>query len=214
MKTVLFDLDGTLLDTLEDLTDSVNFTLKKLNLPEKTKKEVRRAVGNGAERLFIEVLGEENKSLLSEALSIFRPYYKEHAAVKTAAFSGMNDLVKTLEEKGIQSGIVSNKPNEAVKELQKEFFPFITFAAGEKEGIPRKPSPLPLFAALKEMGADKNKCVYVGDSEVDVITARNANIPCVAVTWGFRDEEELISAGAEHLAFDTETLYQKIMELL
>ncbi len=214
MKTVLFDLDGTLLDTLEDLTDSVNFTFEKMGLGKREKYQVRKALGNGVERLLSELLGEENLSLLPTALSIFRPYYKEHSAVKTAPFPGVCEVIEKLQKQGVLCGIVSNKPNEAVEELKKEFFPFVALAAGEKKGIPRKPDPTPLYAALDEMGGNRENCLYIGDSEVDILTAKNAGFPCIAMTWGFRDREELLLAGAENLADNAEELYEKIMELL
>lgn len=214
MKTVLFDLDGTLLDTLEDLTDAVCYTFEKLGLGKREKAQVRKALGNGVERLLSDLLGKENISYLEEALAIFRPYYRDHSAIKTAPFEGVLDVIDALQKEHILCGIVSNKPHEAVAELHKKFFPKVSFAMGEKPDIPRKPSPQPLFEALREMGGEKENCLYIGDSEVDIVTAKAADIPCIAMTWGFRDREELVSAGAEHLADNAEELYQKIKELL
>ena len=214
MKTVLFDLDGTLLDTLDDLTCAVCYTFEKLGLGKREKAQVRKALGNGVERLLSDLLGEENISYLEEALRIFRPYYRDHSAIQTAPFQGVLEVIDALQKENILCGIVSNKPHEAVVELKKKFFPNVTLAMGEKPNIPRKPSPQPLFEALKELGGEKENCLYIGDSEVDIITAKAANIPCIAMTWGFRDREELILAGAQHLADNAEELYQKIKALL
>lgn len=214
MKAVLFDLDGTLLDTLEDLYLSVNYSLKSLGLPERTRKEVRRFLGNGMENLVTRSLPDDDKKCLPEALALFREHYGAHSEDHTAPYEGIPALLDRLEKEGYALAIISNKPDFAVQTLAKTHFPRIGYAAGEREGIRRKPEADSLLLAMEAMGVKKEDCLYVGDSEVDVLTAKNTGIPCIAVTWGFRDPEDLTEAGAAHLADTTDELYEKIGELL
>ena len=198
--TYLFDLDGTLLDTAQDLTDAVNYTMTKYGYPACTRQQVVDATGNGARELIGGCLPEgEATAGFEEILEEFRTYYEAHSCIKTAPYDGIMPLLETLKDKGCKVGIVSNKPHGAVQELAAKFFPDIP-AFGERAGIPRKPAPDMVYAALTELGAEKEGAVYVGDSEVDVATAKNAAMPLIAVSWGFRSRELLESCGAVQIA--------------
>lgn len=190
MTAALFDLDGTLLDTLDDLTASVNAALAAFSLPPRTREEVRRFVGSGAERLIrLALPGEKSDPPAEEVLKTFREHYNAHCLDRTRPYDG---ILKALGELSIPAAIVSNKPDSAVKPLCARFFPGVP-AFGERPDCPRKPAPDMLFRGLAALGADR--CVYVGDSEVDILTARNAGAPCLSVLWGFRDRDTLEAAG-------------------
>ncbi len=200
-NSVVFDLDGTLLDTLGDLRDSVNFALEKNNLPKRTTEEIRSFVGNGI-RLLIERSVPESTSIeiTDKCFSDFKEYYKDHSAILTKAYGGIIDLMKDLKSKGVKIAVVSNKADFAVKTLMEDYFSGLYDCAyGERAGVMRKPAPDGVFAAINKMGADVNGTVYIGDSEVDVITSKNANLPCIAVTWGFRDKKVLESLNPEYI---------------
>ena len=196
MKTgILFDLDGTLLNTLEDLLDATNYALELCGYPRRTLSELRRFVGNGAENQIRMSLPEgASPEEVQRVLKIYKPYYTEHCQVKTRPYDGILEALAVLKEK-YPIAVVSNKPDAAVKALCAELFPGI-FALGEAPDCPRKPAPDMVFKACRAIGADT--CVYVGDSEVDVRTAKNAGVPCLSVLWGFRDREEIEAAGGEH----------------
>lgn len=194
MKTgILFDLDGTLLDTLDDLYDAVNFVLRQLGHPQRTKAEVRHFVGNGARRLVEQALPEiHTEEELNRGLEIFHEYYNSLCdGGTTCPFPGIPEVLEQL-KKQYPVAVVSNKPDAAVKILCEKYFPGV-MALGVTEKIARKPAPDMVFAVMEQMGVDR--CVYVGDSEVDVLTAKNANVPCVSVLWGFRDKWEIEEAG-------------------
>lgn len=197
-NTVIFDLDGTLLNTLEDLADSCNYALAQVGEQERSLEEVRRFVGNGVARLMELAVrdGRENPKF-DRALAIMREYYHTHNQIKTAPYPGIFELLQRLRELGVSIAVVSNKPDTSVKPLVQEYFgDLIPVAIGERTGVRRKPAPDTVFEALKELGKDRSTALYVGDSEVDVATAWNAGIPCVSVTWGFRDRQELDWSGA------------------
>lgn len=200
MTGILFDLDGTLLNTLEDLKDAVNYALTVHGYPTRTLDEVRRFVGNGAARLMALAVPEGED--YEPVLETFRVYYQAHSQVKTAPYPGILEALAQVQEK-YPIAIVSNKPDPAVKTLCKDFFGDI-YALGETPDCPRKPAPDMLYKATKELGVDR--FVYVGDSEVDVITARGAGAKCVSVLWGFRDEEEIRANGGEYFCRDTAEL--------
>ena len=209
MKTaILFDLDGTLLDTLEDLKDAVNHTLRAKGYPERTLEEVRCFVGNGARKLM--ELAVPAGADAEEAFGTFRVYYNAHCQVKTRPYAGIEEVLDIL-KKEYPVAIVSNKPDSAVKTLCADYFPG-TYALGEAADCPRKPAPDMVYKAMKELGVQK--CIYVGDSEVDVLTAKNAGVPCISVLWGFRNREELVRAGADCFCEKTEEIPRKIEELI
>ncbi len=200
-NSVVFDLDGTLLDTLGDLRDSVNYALDKNGLPERTTEEIRSFVGNGI-RLLIERSVPDNTSTetTNQCFYDFKEYYKEHSAILTKPYEGIIDLMKALKSRGVKIAVVSNKADFAVKTLMETYFTGLYDCSyGEREGVLRKPAPDGVFGAIYEMGAESENTVYIGDSEVDVETSKNANLPCVAVTWGFRDKEVLESLNPEYI---------------
>ena len=196
MKTgIIFDLDGTLLDTLDDLHAAVNHILAQYHCPPRTREEVRQFVGNGVDRLVrLSLPGLDTDPDLSEAIAAFRAYYNAHCREKTGPYAGIPEALTALAQE-YPLAVVSNKPDSAVKPLCRAYFGPI-FALGEDRHTPRKPAPDMVQKAMAAIGVEK--CVYVGDSEVDILTARNANVPCLSVTWGFRDEGTLRDAGAQH----------------
>lgn len=202
MKAVIFDLDGTLLDTLEDLADSTNYALCQMGYPKRTIKEVCQFVGNGVAKLIERAVPDGiREEEVRETLDIFRAYYSEHCQDKTKPYDGIEKLLLNLREKGIQSAIVSNKFMGAVKELSRFYFPeIIKVAIGEQEelGIRKKPAPDTVLMALEELHCKVEDAVYVGDSEVDIQTAVNSGMECLTVTWGFRDENFLLEQGAKY----------------
>lgn len=201
-NTVIFDMDGTLLDTLEDLKDAVNHALRTLGMPERTVAEVRSFVGNGVRRLLeLAVPRGDKNPKFEEAFRLFREYYAVHCNDKTKAYDEVVALLRELKEEGYALAIVSNKLDSAVKELNEIYFDgIVRTAIGEREGVAKKPAPDTVFAALEELGMPAETAVYVGDSEVDIMTAKNAGIPCISVLWGFRDQEFLKDQGAVFFA--------------
>ncbi len=201
IEGVIFDLDGTLLNTLQDLADSVNYALGKMDMPVRTMQEVKSYVGNGVKRLIElaapEAAAEEDKQ---RCLEIFKEHYSRHMLDKTQPYDGISELLKELKRRKIKTAVVSNKFDSAVKELGDLLFPNVFSALiGESENIKRKPSPEGISEAIKQMDTEKSKVIYVGDTAVDVQTAQNAGVPCIGVTWGFRDREELMKAGADFI---------------
>ncbi len=198
-ETVIFDLDGTLLDTLDDLYEAVNAALAAYTLPLRTKEEVRSFVGNGIVKLMERAVGEKNNPDFDGILTVFKEYYKEHCKDKTAPYAGILPLLTALKERGVKTAVVSNKADFAVKLLAGEYFDGLLLAAvGENEsaGIRKKPAPDSLLSVMEKLSADKKTTVYVGDSEVDILTAQNAGVACLSVTWGFKDRAFLLENGA------------------
>ena len=212
MKTaVIFDLDGTLLNTLEDLTDAVNYTLSHFGCPERTLDEVRSFVGTGAANLIRKALpGTESDPGLEEALAVYQRYYAAHSQIKTGPYAGVLQALEEIKDR-YPVAIVSNKPDGATKALCAQYFPGV-YARGESTDCPRKPAPDMVLQAMKEIGAEN--CIYVGDSETDVETAKNAGAPCLSVLWGFRDKECLINAGAKYFCENPADLLQEIEKML
>ena len=204
-NTYVFDLDGTLLDTLGDLAASVNFSLRSHGMPEHSIDDVRRFVGNGV-RLLMEraVPDGADNPLFDEAFATFRQHYMEHSLDTTRPFDGIPETLSELRRRGCHIAVVSNKMMAATVELCQHFFPdTVEVAIGENEaaGIRKKPAPDTVFAALQALhvgeGRGEVNAVYVGDSDVDLETARNANLPCISVLWGFRDRDFLLRHGAQ-----------------
>ena len=205
---LLFDLDGTLLDTLGDLRNSVNVALAQFGYPQRTLAEIRSFVGTGARNLS-RLSMPEGKDNVDEVLAAFQAHYKDHCNIETGPYAGIPAALEEL--KDIPMAIVSNKPDYAVKELAAIYFPGI-YALGEVAGIPRKPAPDMLFKAMADIGVET--CIYIGDSEVDVTTAHGANLPCLSVTWGFRDQACLEEAGGKHFCHDPKDLAAKLEEMM
>ena len=201
-EVIVFDLDGTLLNTLTDLTDAVNFALQECGLPNRTEKEVCAFIGNGIAKLMERALGEKNSAFFEKAFACFKEYYAVHCADKTCAYEGVLPMLQELQKRGIKTAVLSNKADFAVKSLAKEYFDGLLMqAVGENEamGIRKKPAPDALFAIIKELNAEKGKTVYVGDSEVDIQTAENGGVDCISVTWGFKDRAFLVENGGKVL---------------
>ena len=205
---VLLDLDGTLLDTLEDLHRSTNYALERFGYPQRTLEEVRRFVGNGAAQLFRLAVPEGADP--GPVLAVFRERYQAHCRERTAAYPGIPAALAVLGET-YPLAIVSNKPDSAVKALCDEYFPGI-YALGESDDCPRKPAPDMVYKAMAAIGVER--CVYVGDSEVDILTAKNAGVPCLSVLWGFRDKEALLEAGRTCFCEEPRELPEKIRDIL
>lgn len=209
MKTgILWDLDGTLLDTLQDLQDGTNYAMDAFGYPRRTLEEVRQFVGNGARNLLIKAAPAEAD--IDAVLAAFHEYYDVHCQDKTSPYPGILEALARLAEK-YPMAIVSNKPDVAVKPLCEKYFPGL-YARGEIAGCPRKPAPEMVYAAMEAIGVER--CVYVGDSEVDIATAKNAGVPCLSVLWGFRDRETLEQAGGTHFCENTACLVEKLEELV
>lgn len=209
-NTVIFDLDGTLLDTLDDLTGSVNTALRKNGMPERTRDEVCSFVGNGILKLMERAVpqGQANP-LFAAAFQDFREDYAVHCSDHTKPYPGIMPVLKQLRDEGYRLAIVSNKADFAVKELRDIYFDgLIDVAIGERESVRKKPAPDTVLTALYELGAGKEEAVYVGDSEVDIETAKNAGMDEIAVTWGFRSREFLERHGAYAYAADADELRQ------
>ncbi len=210
---LIFDLDGTLLYTLEDLKDSVNYALKKFGFSPKKLEEIEHSVGNGLKMLIIRSLPEQTPSeTVDLVLKEMKTYYAEHCHDKTRPYDGIIKLLKQLKADGHRIAIVSNKANPMVQTLKNVYFDgLIDFALGECEGYQRKPAPDMVQAAMKALGSD---AIFIGDSEVDIQTASNANIPCFGVTWGYRSADVLKTAGAKYLYNSPSALLQAILNLL
>lgn len=213
-KTVIFDLDGTLLNTLDDLADSTNYALSGFGYPTRTIDEVRQFVGNGVAKLIERAIPEgKNNPNFEKCLAIFKENYAQNMYNKTAPYNGIIEMLSNLKSKGIKIAVVSNKFDLAVKELCKKYFEgFIDFAAGENEaqGIKKKPAPDTVISVLNEFNFAPEDAVYVGDSDVDIMTAKNSKMPCISVTWGFRDEKFLLENGATILINAPSEIYNHL----
>ncbi len=213
-KAVIFDLDGTLLDTLEDLRDAVNAALRSQSLPERSLEEVRNFVGNGIVRLMERAVpGGSGHPAFEEIMQAFRTFYQEHCQDKTSPYPGILDMLRQLREDKIKTAVVSNKADFAVRELMPVYFAgLIDTSYGENEaaGIRKKPSPDMVNQALRDLGCTAQSAVYVGDSDVDLETAANAGMDCISVSWGFREREFLLRHGAQIIIDEPSQLAEKI----
>ena len=200
--TYIFDLDGTLLDTLQDLATSVNYALRQHAMPEHSIDDIRRFVGNGVRKLMERAVpdGAQNP-LFESAFATFRQYYMQHSLDTTRPYDGIPEMLDELKRRGCLIAVVSNKMMAATQELIAHFFPQIEVAIGEHEaeGIRKKPAPDTVREALRQLGVTTKNAVYVGDSDVDIETAYNSGLPCISVLWGFRDQDFLLSHGATTL---------------
>ncbi|MBQ9589295.1 MAG: HAD family hydrolase [Butyrivibrio sp.] len=214
INTVIFDMDGTLLNTIEDLTDSVNYILDMYNMPQRTVEEVMHFVGSGSGKLIERAIegGRENK-LFDRILEDYEKYYCDHCNIKTGPYKHIPELLKELKARGYKLAIVSNKPMDAVKELAEKYFnEYVDTAIGVTKDLKRKPAPDECLEAMRELGVQKEECIYVGDSEIDHMTAQNTGLPCISCLWGFRTKEELLKAGAGSNTFVQDPL--EILDIL
>ena len=209
-EAVLFDMDGTTQNTVEDLKDSANAVLRKFGFPETDAVRAKANLGNGS-KYYLQhsaPAGTDEKTI-DEMLKVYKPYYDTHCNIKTRPYDGIPELMAKLRAAGLKLLIISNKPDSAVRELAKQHFNGLP-AVGESSGVPRKPNPDMVYAAAEKLGLRLDKCVYVGDTEVDIMTAANAGTDCICVSWGFRTREQLVRAGADRIADSTDELYEMI----
>ena len=203
-KACIFDLDGTLTDTLESLTYSVNATLKELGLMQITDTQCKAFVGNGARRLIeqsLQVAGDPNADRIEEAMETYGRIFKKYCTYHVAPYEGIVDMLQELKEQGVQLAVLSNKPHLQTKEVVATFFEedIFTSVYGQQERVPRKPDPAAVHMILEELGISGEECLYIGDSDVDMQTGCAAGVPAVGVTWGFRTKEVLIEHGATYV---------------
>lgn len=197
-RTYIFDLDGTLLNTLGDLYASCNFALQACNMPARTYEEVRSFVGNGVRKLMSRAvpMGEDNPAF-EEAFLVFKKHYLKYGQTHTVPYDGIMDLLHELKNRNFQIAVVSNKFHLATRELCQHFFgDLVDMAIGEHDGFRKKPNPDMVYEVMKFLHADPQETVYIGDSDVDIMTAKNSGLPCVSVLWGFRDRSFLVNHGA------------------
>ena len=212
-KTVIFDLDGTILNSLGDLYSSVNFALDKNSYPLRTKEEVRSFVGNGARKLVERAVPKNTDAdMVQKVFDDFITHYRDNCTNETAPYDGICDLLKDLKDLGVKTAVVSNKADFAVGQLCDRYFPsLLDISLGEKEGIKTKPDPSAVLEVMKELGAAHESTVYVGDSEVDIETALNASLPCISVDWGFKTKEFLVSHNAKIIVSTVEELRKTLL---
>ena len=211
-KAVIFDLDGTLINSIDDLADSANAVLKEYNFPTFDVEAYKYKVGNGIRKLMQRALPEDKQDLLDEALDKFKAIYAKHNLDKTRPYDGIMDMLHNLQESGIPLGVCTNKHDEAAKEIIKILFPENTFDSiiGDKAGLKRKPDPGKVLAIAKEWNIKPEEIAYLGDSGVDMQTAVNAGMLPVGVLWGFRKEDELLANGAKVLLHNPNELLEKV----
>ena len=219
-NAVIFDLDGTLLDTLQDLRNSTNVALEQFGYKTRTLEEIRCFVGNGVKILILRALDIEQPeqcALFEDIFAVFQKDYAQHSNDHTVPYDGIIELLQCLKDRQSRMAIVSNKPDAAVKQLNEIYFKdYIEVAIGENEaaGVKKKPAPDTVYAALQQLGIQAEDAIYIGDSEVDLATARNANLECLSVTWGFRDETCLREQGATELFHTPQEVWKKLKTIL
>ena len=222
MTTIIFDLDGTLMNTLDDLHDSVSYALRQAGLAPNPKQDTRRYLGNGVRNLVNRSVEQAcptaDEALKERVFEIFRAYYVAHSMDKTAPYEGIPEMLKECKKRGFFTAIVSNKLDPAVKDLHKAFFAdSIDVAIGETPTVKRKPAPDMVDEAIRQLSLlhgqsiEKSECIYVGDSEVDLQTAKNSDLPCIAVSWGFRDRDYLVEQGAKTIIDCPDELFEHIL---
>ena len=213
-ELIVFDLDGTLLDTLDDLTAAVNAALRVFQLPTRTRTEIRSFIGDGVRMLIRRAVGFAHESE-DAIITAFRSHYTAHCTDETKPYAGVTELLARLRERGVKTAILSNKVHDSTVYLAELYFNgLLDDAQGENEraGIPKKPDPTALWAMLERQKVSREKTLYIGDSEVDICTAKNAGVDCVSVTWGFKDERFLLANGAKKIARTSEELARLLLE--
>lgn len=210
--TIIFDLDGTLLNTLEDLTDSVNYALGEFGFPLRTLSEIRGFVGNGVRQLIeLSVPDGKDNPKFNEAFDLFRQYYFDNCKNKTKPYPGIMELLQKLSDKRYKLAVVSNKYDDAVNDLNGQFFSkYISVAIGEKKDVRRKPAPDAVLYVLRKLESAKDRTIYIGDSAIDIQTANNAGVDCISVTWGFCDRDFLVKSGAKRIIDSPQELLRLI----
>lgn len=213
MKACIFDLDGTLTNTLESMTYSVNLTLEEMGLSKITKDQCRLFVGNGARVLMeksLKVAGDTDASRIEEGMEIYGRIFDQNCTYHVTPYEGIPEMLKALKDKGIHLAVLSNKPNRQTVKVVKAIFgeELFDYAQGQKEGIRRKPEPDGVWYLMEQMHVSKEECLYIGDSEVDAATGRNAGLKTIGVLWGFRDRKTLETAGADDLIDRPDELLQ------
>ena len=213
MKACIFDLDGTLTNTLESMTYSVNLTLEEMGLSKITKDQCRLFVGNGARVLMeksLKAAGDTDASRIEEGMEIYGRIFDRNCTYHVTPYKGIPEMLKALKDKGIQLAVLSNKPDRQTVKVVKEIFGdnIFDYAQGQKEGIRRKPAPDGVWYLMEQMQVSKEECLYIGDSEVDAATGRNAGLKTIGVLWGFRDRKTLETAGADDLIDRPDELLQ------
>ena len=211
-NTVIFDLDGTLLNTLKDLTDATNYALEKYGQPQHSMEDVRKFVGNGIRKLIERAVPADTPAKLhEEVFASFNRYYKQHCADSTRPYEGVPQLLQQLRAAGCRTAIVSNKADYGVQTLAKQYFDGqLDAACGERAGIAKKPAPDMLLAIMRQLKAEPASTIYIGDSDTDLDTARNAGVPCIGACWGFRGRAFLEAHGAKLLAENVSDIWEFI----
>ncbi len=215
ITTVIFDMDGTVLNTLDDLAVSVNYVLTRFGLPVHCTEEYRLFFGSGI-RYALQCAAPKGtgEDMIDEMLPVFREHYNAHCLDRTGPYPGIPELMRNLRNHGYKLAIVSNKIDSAVKELNAKFFhDYVNVAIGEREGTRRKPAPDTVIQALAELKSAKEEAVYIGDSEVDLQTASNSGLPCITVLWGFRDKEFLAEQGAAVFASTPKEVFDLLLQM-
>lgn len=213
-ELAVFDLDGTVLDTLNDLKNSLNYALGEFSMPARSLDETRAFVGNGIRKLIERGVPDGTPAeVTAEVEKVFNGHYAVHCTDTTKPYDGIHELIARLRSLGIKTAVVSNKADYAVQTLCKRYFEgLFDFCVGARENVRKKPYPDSVNEVIRTLGADRKKTVYIGDSEVDIKTALNAYVPCLSVTWGFRDVPQLIENGATDIVSDMNTLFKKLTE--
>ncbi len=211
--TAVFDLDGTLIDTLEDLKNSVNFALRSFSFPERTYDEVKSFVGNGVARLMnLSAPQDASEEVRSRLLSVFKKHYMEHSRVFTAPYPGITELLSSLKQAGIKTAVVTNKMQPAAVDIVNSFFgDTVDVIIGQVDGLAQKPEPDGVWRAIELLGSERENSVYIGDSEVDCLTASNSGLPIIGCVWGFRGRQTLVDCGADYIAQTPSDIYNIIM---